>query len=137
MGEGTNEIQVKEHKIFELEEEIKNLKKEIKELKNVENAQISDVKIIKETKHYTTILIDTKRDSLVQGFGTYNLSEYARLGWFIQRIMDTLEVSDWNQIKGKIIRIYTKDTLIKGIGHPIKDQWFLPEDEWNDIGGKS
>ena len=57
----------------------------------------------------------------------------ASCGEYIMRIMDTVGVENFNNMKGKHIRIATKgwgDT-VKIIGNIIKDKWFDAEEFFN------
>ena len=43
----------------------------------------------------------------------------------IMELLKTLEVEDWEQLKGKFVRVeFSKDNDIIRIGHLIKDKWF-------------
>jgi len=76
------------------------------------------------------------------GFGGYSLDD-APLGggeertpsvlggWWISRILATLEVERWSALPGKIIRCQSEGLgggIIR-IGHPIKNKWFHPKPE--------
>jgi hypothetical protein len=62
-------------------------------------------------------------DDLYQGFGGYCLDgvEAAR---FIKGVLQTMDVSDWSQLKGKALRVEHEDGLIVKIGHFIDNKWF-------------
>lgn len=42
----------------------------------------------------------------------------------IIQLLNTLEVDNWEDLKGTYVRAEFKDSMIKRIGHLIKDQWF-------------
>jgi hypothetical protein len=69
-----------------------------------------------------------------QGFGGYclwNLNNSASATWgaeFIERILNTVGVQYWEELKGKHIRVDAeKFGKIHGIGHYLKDDWFYPQ----------
>lgn len=81
-----------------------------------------------------------------QGFGGYQLDTYRRpgpdneedyggraahkaCGFLIQRILETVGVEKWEQLKGKHIRVKTTWSKILAIGNILEDKWFEPEKE--------
>lgn len=77
-----------------------------------------------------------------QGFGGYVL--YAPQNWkhhkllsaaghHIWRLMKVAGVDDWSKMKGRAIRVKVKDGLIKGVGHIIEDDWFIPSEDYATI----
>lgn len=73
-------------------------------------------------------------DGRHQGFGGYPIEKNA--GFWLTRLFETFEIREWSELKGKNIRvILTNDSLdgqILGIGHIIKDKWFMPKEELKD-----
>lgn len=72
-----------------------------------------------------------------QGFGGYALymprdfkshdpagPNYA--GHFIWRVMEVAGVTKWSALRGKTVRVQIDDGLVKGIGHIVKEDWFVP-----------
>lgn len=55
---------------------------------------------------------------------------------YIMRIMDTVGVSKFQDLKGKYVRVATKGwgSPVKIIGNVIKDQWFDPEEFFASAG---
>lgn len=76
-------------------------------------------------------------DSGHQGFGGYSLDTWSkahnkRIGtaWgleFIKRVLETLEVTSWEKLKGVSCRVIATNNKVEAIGHFIKDQWFHPK----------
>lgn len=74
-----------------------------------------------------------------QGFGGYALDGKAgQVGHSksiqaIRKILETVDVMKWEDLKGKLVRI-RKDSeyvgSIKAIGHIIEDKWFDIEEFW-------
>jgi len=62
-------------------------------------------------------------------------------GVYIDGIMRTVGVSEWNDLKGKPIRVACSsesfDRVIFGIGHVIKDRWFFPKAEFDRLQKKT
>lgn len=73
-----------------------------------------------------------------QSFGGYFLDEYnkvqkQRVGIafgmnFIISILKTLNITSWEMLKGKHIRVKASFEKIHAIGHILEDKWFYPED---------
>lgn len=48
---------------------------------------------------------------------------------FIKRILETLEVGLWEDLKNTPVRVKREHTKIHAIGHFYKDKWFNPEED--------
>lgn len=81
-----------------------------------------------------------------QGFGGYalylpknyqhamNQRNYA--GHFLWRVMEVADVREWDKLTGKTIRVRCTHSKIIEIGHIIKDDWFNPEVEFEQLEAK-
>jgi len=108
----------------------------------VKNAIITSTTIDDGGRNMLTAWLHLDYGGSGQGFGGYVLylpSDYANhggpnfAGHFIFRCMQIAGVDSWDKIKGKSIRVYIEDGLIKGIGHIVKDDWFFPKNEFEQL----
>lgn len=99
----------------------------------ISNAVIRSVELGIEDHGILTAFLHLEHERGHQGFGGYILyspnSGRDVSGKFIWRCLEVLEVRDWNDLKGKSLRIKIGEGLIRSIGHVIKDQWFTPSEE--------
>lgn len=105
----------------------------------IQNAKISDTRLGYEDHGILTVSLTTESDPFTQGFGGYALDSYRkdkeeRVGTeygmqFVISIMRTLEVENWEDVRGQLIRIDKSHNKIHGIGHLLKDKWFYPDDD--------
>ena len=102
----------------------------------VRNAIIRSTKISTERVLSAWLNLDYGGGSH-QGFGGWML--YRDLttdkgnfgGHFILRCIEIGGVEDWEQLPGKTIRVRIgSDGLIKSIGHIVKDDWFMPAEDF-------
>lgn len=81
-----------------------------------------------------------------QGFGGYALmslegSPYREkseqgpsyAGVFIDSILDVVGVEQWEDLKGKSVRVKASLTNVEAIGHFIKDKWFSPREKFESM----
>lgn len=75
-----------------------------------------------------------------QGFGGFVLGKknsderagpYAEI-WLL-RILEVLEVEKWEDLEGTPLRVDHDWGKVYGIGHYLKDKWFYPKEEFEEI----
>lgn len=80
-------------------------------------------------------------DSGAQGFGGYTLylpKSYthhqllSHAGHFIYRCMEIGEVSKWEDLIGKTIRVKAEHSKVHAIGHIVKNDWFNPSEDFKN-----
>ena len=73
-----------------------------------------------------------------QGFGGYSLylpksfthhKMSSPAGHFIWRCMEVADVTAWEKLPGKTIRVRATRGGIEAIGHIVKDDWFCPDED--------
>lgn len=68
-----------------------------------------------------------------QGFGGYRLDspkgDHIVCGFWVRRILETVGVEKWEDLKGKYIRVEGSEGGIEAIGHLLEDKWFRPRAE--------
>lgn len=98
----------------------------------IRNAKIIDTTLGIEDHGIMTALIQVQYSgSSVQGFGGYTLTGKYAYEW-LKRIFETLEVSEWEKLKGTYCRVEQDLGKIHKIGHLLEDKWFNPSEEWKD-----
>lgn len=114
---------------------------------HIQNAIISGVTLSNEDHGLLSAWLYLDFDGMSQGFGGYALylpkdfkhhekdSNYA--GHFIFRCLQIADVGNWENLKGKAIRVkHDKEGLggrIIAIGHIIKDDWFNPSEDFKTV----
>lgn len=99
------------------------------------NAKIKSVQLGYEDHGLLTCFLTLEQDSTCQGFGGWRLDapkgKHSIFGTFwIKRILDTVGVMEWSDLKGKFVRVAGEEFgLIDGIGHIVEDRWFYPKKE--------
>ena len=104
------------------------------------NAEITGTYLGIEGHGILTAFLHCEFDDYAQSFGGYALDTYdaekkRRVGHsvgseFINRVLETAGVENWEKLKGKHIRVDREkgwNGKIVGIGHITKNKWFYPE----------
>ena len=101
----------------------------------IRNAVIESVSIDDADRGMLTAWLHLDYGGSGQGFGGYSLylpKSYRHhelqsvAGHWIWRCMEIGGVSSWTALKGKTVRARIKNGLVEGIGHIVKDDWFIP-----------
>jgi hypothetical protein len=103
------------------------------------NAIIESAKLSKGDRGFLDCWLYLDYGGAGQGFGGYALYlpkswDHHKLesvaGHHIFRILEIAGVEDWDQLKGKSIRVKAQHGGVKAIGHIIKEDWFCPEQDY-------
>lgn len=96
-----------------------------KEQKMIEekNAIIRDTMLGFEDHGIFTCFIYLDYEGSGQGFGGYSIGDE-----FIKEVLKTLEIDNWEDLKGERIRVRAEESKVHSIGHYLKDKWFTPEE---------
>lgn len=102
------------------------------------NAIITQARIT-TTDTFLGAWLDLDYGGTGQGFGGYVLySPKSTLlscaGHFIWRVMEIADVTEWDRLVGKTIRVRTEQHQIISIGHIVKDDWFEPGKDFRELG---
>ena len=92
---------------------------------NIQNAIITGYSITNE-RGPLTAFIDLKFGMSAQGFGGYGEAKFIE---FLTGIMRVLDVDRLEHIKGKPVRVVSKEFRVIGIGHIIENRWYYPEEQ--------
>lgn len=80
-----------------------------------------------------TCIVHIDRENYHQGFGTHNLM-FSNYGIpYLRRILEVAGVDSWEKLKGRNIRVCASWDKIHGIGHIIKNDWFYPQGDPNQV----
>jgi hypothetical protein len=112
---------------------------------NIRNAIIKDATITSEDYGILSAWVTLDYGGMVQGFGGYVLylpksAKHHKLesvaGHFIWRVMEIADVTRWENLAGKTVRVKTNGGMlnekIEAIGHIVKEDWFCPSDDFDN-----
>jgi hypothetical protein len=107
------------------------------------NAIIKKATIDIQDRGLLTIWLELDYGGSCQGFGGYALylpqsfkhhdREAPYTGHFIYRVLEIAGVGQWEQLAGKTIRVQAEQSKIHAIGHIVKDDWFNPATDFENI----
>lgn len=109
----------------------------------IKNAIIQSVTIDTGDRGLLTAWLHLDYGGSGQGFGGFalylpksykhhsNKGDFA--GHFIFRCMEIAGVEKWEQMKGKTIRVKSSHSKIEAIGHIVKDDWFNPSADFEQM----
>lgn len=106
------------------------------------NAVIRKAIIEHEDRGILQCWLDLDYGGTGQGFGGYalylpksfsNHNLLSPAGHFIFRCMEIAGAGKWDSMVGKTIRVKRDHSKVHAIGHIIKDDWFCPEKDFENI----
>ena len=108
----------------------------------IRNATIKSAEITNDDHGLLTAWLYLKYSGSGQGFGglalylpkdfKHHKIDNGFAGHFIWRCMEIADVSEWNQLPGKSIRVEAEHNKVHAIGHIIKEDWFNPSKDFKD-----
>lgn len=113
------------------------------EIIEIKNAIITEAQITNDDHGLLTAWIYLDYGGSGQGFGGYALYlpksyKHHRVnmgyaGHFIWRVMEIAGVAEWSKLQGKTIRVKCEHSKVHEIGHIIKDDWFNPSKDFEEV----
>lgn len=104
----------------------------------IKNAKIRSTRLGIEDNGIFDFMLHLDYGGTGQGFGGYALDEYDkllqkrvghRIGMeAIMRILDTVGVRNWEDLRGEYIRVRASHDKVEAIGNIVEDKWFSMED---------
>jgi hypothetical protein len=101
-------------------------------MEEIQNAIIQSVEITNKDHDMLLVWINLKFKDYNQGFGGYELYSprfkivHNKAGYFMYRLLQLADVHEWNQLKGKPIRVKSEGQQIIALGHIVNDDWYCP-----------
>lgn len=99
----------------------------------VKNAVIEGATITTSERGFLDAWLTLDYGGSGQGFGGYALNLLSVAGHFIYRVMEVAEVTRWEDLKGKTLRVKANHSGIHAIGHIVKDDWFCPSEDFKAL----
>lgn len=103
------------------------------------NCQIESTMLGVEDHGIMSAWLYLKGDGWGQGFGGWALDgkpfgdthvrqPHAACGAFVAGVLNALELTKWEDLPGKHVRIRREHSKVEAIGHIFKDKWFEPKE---------
>ena len=111
------------------------------EKQEIRNAIITSASLGTENHGVLSVMLDLDYGGTCQGFGGWCLHHPSKddirsvAGHFIYRVLQIAGVRNWDDVKGKTIRVKWSPTRVGAIGHIVKDDWFDPEEDFRPLRG--
>lgn len=109
----------------------------------IKNAVITAATISNEDYGCLSVWLTLDYGGTGQGFGGFNLGnktlkEFSKeggnaCGWFLNRCMAVADVTKWDDMVGKTIRVSSSHEKVDAIGHILKDDWFNPSKDFAGV----
>ncbi len=91
------------------------------------NARIDNTMLGFEDHGIFSSMIGLDYGGIHQGFGGCGMGgEFGTE--YIKRLLKTVGVDQWEDLKGKHVRVRSERMKVHAIGHIIEDKWFSPEE---------
>ncbi len=103
------------------------------------NAVIESIRLSNDDHGLLSAWLMLDYGGSAQGFGGYSLylpksfkhhKIESAAGHFIYRCLEIADVSEWDKLPGKTIRVKCEHSKIHAIGHIVKDDWFNPKTDF-------
>lgn len=95
----------------------------------IKNARIEGTMLGIEGHGILTAFLYLEYDGGGQGFGGYSI-EGPYASKFIKRVLEVVGVEEWEELKGKHIRVKATSIKVHEIGNILEDKWFNPRREF-------
>ena len=108
----------------------------------IKNAVIEKARITSDDHGLLTVWLTLNYGGSGQGFGGYSLylpksfthhKMEGVAGHFIWRCMEIAGVTEWDAMTGKTIRVRAGFSQVEAIGHIVKDDWFCPSADFENM----
>ena len=105
----------------------------------IKNAVIESAKITSDDHGLLSAWLFLDYGGSGQGFGGHclylpksykNHKLHSVAGHFIWRVMEIAGATEWDQLRGKTIRVDSDLSGVESIGHIVKDDWFCPRKDF-------
>ena len=113
-----------------------------KEAIKIKNAIITNTEILVDEPGCLSVWLYLEYEQGSQGFGGYALylpedfmhhNIRGLAGHFIYRCLKIAGVKKWDELKEKAIRVKASHSKVYAIGHIIKDDWFEPGKDFENL----